>query len=94
MTSVHVLYDQDIKSLPVEDREELVDLILGDLAPSPPLTVNSRENLIQMLEDGLNSAAHLVTDETWSDIREEIRHRHEAGSINLRAQQVRACSAY
>ena len=78
MPSVHEMYDSAIKPLPTEDRAELMALILGDLAPEPPNTTRSREHLMELLDEGMASPIHPVTDETWHDIRQQVRVRHAA----------------
>lgn len=76
MASVQQIYNTIVKPLPPEDRVELMALILGDLAPEPPNTIRSREHLVDLLNEGLRSPTHPVTDDTWEDIRAEVRRRH------------------
>lgn len=56
-----------------EDEE---DLAAG--LPDPPFAVRSRDHLIELLREGMNSPTHPVTEQTWEPIRQEVRRRHQA----------------
>jgi len=57
----------------VEPEENLTD----DLPPQPD-TLRDAAHLEQMLLEGLASPTHKVTEETWDEIRREVRQRHTA----------------
>ncbi len=51
--------------------------ITADL-PTPPDTIRDAAHLETLLLEGLASPAHKVTEETWDEIRHEVRQRHAA----------------
>ena len=53
-----------------EDDEDLAAEI-----PAPPLAVQSREHLLGLLREGVNSPASKLTDETLEQMRQEVRAR-------------------
>lgn len=55
------------------DAEDLTDNL-----PDPPNTVRNMAHLEQLLLEGLASATHEVTEETWEEMRREVRRRHAA----------------
>ena len=54
--------------------EEGEDLAAG--LPDPPFTVRSRERLVQLLDEGMNSPVSEFTDDTVEQMRQEVRRRH------------------
>jgi hypothetical protein len=66
------------KELSPNERQELVSLLLEDIAPAPPNTIRSREHLIEMLREGMKGELHPVTDETWERRHQRIRDRAKA----------------
>ena len=50
------------------------DLAAG--VPDPPLTVRSREQLVELLHEGVNSPVSEFTEETMEQMRQEVRRRH------------------
>ena len=58
---------------PEEEAEEAEDLAAG--LPDPPFTVRSREHLVELLEEGLNSPVSEFTDDTLEQMRQEVRRR-------------------
>jgi hypothetical protein len=46
--------------------------------PEPPFAVRSKEQLIEMLIQGVHSPKFPVTDSTWSDLLARIDTRHRA----------------
>lgn len=57
----------------VETEEEDEDLAAG--LPDPPFTVRTREQLLELISDGLNSPTHEFTDDTLEQMRQEVRRR-------------------
>ena len=45
------------------------------LLPDPPNTVQDCAHLEALLLEGINSPQHPVTEETWEEIRREVRRR-------------------
>ena len=43
--------------------------------PDPPITIQSREHLIALLHEGLNSPVQEFTDQTLEQMRQEVRNR-------------------
>ncbi len=54
--------------------EEAEDPAAG--APDPPFTVRSREHLVELLQEGINSPVSEFTDDTLEQMRREVRKRH------------------
>lgn len=52
------------------------------LLPDPPNTVQDCAHLEALLLEGINSPQHPVTEETWEEIRREVRRRHAKIEIN------------
>lgn len=55
------------------EAEEAEDLAAG--LPDPPFTVRSREHLIELLREGMNSPVTEFTDDTLEQMRQEVRRR-------------------
>ena len=47
----------------------------SDSLPNPPYTVRDQAHLEQLLLAGIVSPKHEVTEETWEQIRQEVRSR-------------------
>jgi hypothetical protein len=60
----------------MEEPQDLEDF--SDSLPDPPNTVRDQTHLEQLLLAGLASPKHEVTEETWEQIRQEVRSRHQA----------------
>ncbi len=43
--------------------------------PTPPFTVRSREHLVELLHEGINSPVTEFTDDTLEQMRQEVRKR-------------------
>lgn len=57
---------------------EALDSLTQDLAadlPAPPFTVRSREHLVALLHEGMNSPVTEFTDDTLEQMRREVRKR-------------------
>ncbi len=57
----------------IVEPEDSEDLAAG--IQNPPFTVQSREHLIELLREGINSPAKKFTDETLEQMRQEVRTR-------------------
>ncbi len=86
MTAIEI-YDQTIKSLPVEERLQLARLILDDLAPDAgqsdidvlerPGEIRDREHLEELLLAGLDSGPGIeATPEYWQQKRTILLECH------------------
>ena len=56
-----------------EGNEAEEDLAAG--LPDPPLTVRSREHLVELLHEGFNSPVSEFTDDILEQMRQEVRRR-------------------
>ena len=54
--------------------EEAEDLAAG--LPDPPFTVRSREHLLELLQEGIDSPVGEFTDDTLEQMRQEVRMRY------------------
>ena len=54
--------------------EEGEDLTAG--VPGPPFTVRSREHLVELLHEGIDSPVSEFTEDTLEQMRQEVRRRH------------------
>jgi|GEM_PF-7040021 hypothetical protein len=55
-----------------------MSLILEDLAPEPANEIHDAEHLVKLLNEGMASSIHAVTDEAWLSIRNEVVARHSS----------------
>jgi hypothetical protein len=53
--------------------EDAEDLAAG--LPDPPFTVRSREHLVELLQEGMDSPVSEFTDDTLEQMRQEVRTR-------------------
>ncbi len=57
-----------------EDRDAPASDLAAEL-PAPPFTVRSREHLVELLNEGINSPVTEFTDDTLEQMRQEVRKR-------------------
>jgi hypothetical protein len=73
--TVREFYEQSVKPMADPDRAELVELILSDLSSEPLNTPHNEEELIAMLEDGMDSKLVPLTADTWTEYNRRIATR-------------------
>jgi hypothetical protein len=84
--TVYEIYDQTIKTLPVDERLRLAKLILNDLSPDEetlgqnfaerPGEIRDQDHLEELLLAGLNSGPGIeVTPEYWENKRTVLLER-------------------
>ena len=64
---------QNLRVFVEPEENEPEDLAAG--LPDPSFTVRSREHLIELLHEGMNSPVTEFTDDTLEQMRQEVRSR-------------------
>ncbi len=57
-----------------KDRDSLTTDLAAEL-PAPPFTVRSREQLVELLHEGMNNPVTEFSDDTLEQMRQEVRKR-------------------
>lgn len=83
VVTVDDVYSQ-AKLLTATERQHLFSRLLEDIAPEPPNTFYTEEELRQLLHEGLNSGPAVpFADSEWDEMRREVRARAARRSEKL-----------
>jgi hypothetical protein len=66
---------KEAQQLSAADRRQLFALLLDEIVAESPNTVRSREQLIELLDEGMRSPVSAMTSQDWSDIRRDVLDR-------------------